>query len=223
MTADTLYQIVGYIGSALVVTSLTMKSLLKLRLIGLAGAVVFSTYGLLIQAYPVAGVNIVIIFVHSVFLRELLSKKTEYFTILHVLSRSLYLQYFLDYYRDEINLSIPDFVYEPAEDQVSVFILRNMVPAGLLIGRFRGDGSLQVILDFVIPQYRDFKVGEFLYSTRSEVFADARFEHAWSRGGTKDYNDYLKRMGFARQLDADDRRIYRIELAVLNEPVSAGS
>ena len=221
MSADTLYQIVGYIGSALVVTSLTMKSLLKLRLIGLAGASVFSLYGILIRAYPVAGVNIVIIFVHLIFLRELLSKKTEYFTILHVLSGSLYLQYFLDYHKEEIHEAIPEFVYEPADDQVSVFILRNLVPAGLFIGRFRGDGSLQVMLDFVIPQYRDFKVGAFLYSTRSGIFAERRFQRGWSRGGAKEYNDYLKRMGFARGQSDDGRRLYSMDLSPLNEPSQA--
>ena len=107
MSTSVLYQIIGYIGSALIVLSLTMKSLLKLRLIGLAGAVVFTAYGLLIEAYPVAGVNAVIVFVHLIFLRDLVSKKKEYFTILHVTKDSVYLQYFLDYHRDEIRHSVP--------------------------------------------------------------------------------------------------------------------
>ena len=221
MSADTVYQIIGYVGSALIVTSLTMKSLLKLRLIGLAGAIVFSIYGVLIGAYPVAGVNIVIIFVHLVFLRELLSKKTEYFTILRVLSGSLYLERFLEFWDEEIRKSIPDFTYEPADDQVTAFILRNMVPAGLFIGRFRRDGSCQVVLDFVIPQYRDFKVGEWLYSERSGVFSEERFHRVWSRGGMPIYNDYLKRMGFDRGVSPDGRALYETDLSHLHEAATA--
>ena len=218
MSTSVLYQTIGYIGSALIVLSLTMKSLLKLRLIGLAGAVVFTAYGLLIEAYPVAGVSAVIVFVHLIFLRDLVSKKKEYFTILHVTKDSVYLQYFLDYHRDEIRHSVPGFAYTPADDQITVFILRDLVPAGLFIWGFSEHNSLEVVLDFVIPMYRDFKIGEFLYSQRSGVFADPRCQCAWSVGGTKDYNDYLERMGFIPAVGADSRPIYSLDLSALNEP-----
>jgi len=218
MSTSVLYQLIGYAGSALVVWSLTMKSLLRLRLIGLAGAVVFTTYGLLIEAYPIVATNVVIIMVHSIFLRDLLSKKTEYFTILHVMKDSLYLQYFLDYHREEIQQSEPGFVYTPAEDQTTAFILRNLVPAGLFIGRFSEHTSLEVILDFVIPQYRDFKIGQFLYSQRSAVFADSRCQRAWSPGGTQDYTDYLERMGFVPEAGTDGQLVYSLDLSELNEP-----
>ncbi len=218
MSTSVLYQLIGYAGSALVVWSLTMKSLLRLRLIGLAGAVVFTTYGLLIEAYPIVATNVVIIMVHSIFLRDLLSKKTEYFTILHVMKDSLYLQYFLEYHREEIQQSEPDFVYTPAEDQITAFILRNLVPAGLFIGRFSEHTSLEVILDFVIPQYRDFKIGQFLYSQRSGVFANPRCQRAWSPGGTQDYTDYLERMGFVPEAGTDGQLVYSLDLSGLNEP-----
>ena len=220
MSTSALYQIIGYAGSALIVWSLTMKSLLRLRLIGLAGAVVFLTYGLLIEAYPVAATNVVIILVHSIFLRDLLSKKTEYFTVLHVMKDSLYLQYFLDYHRDEIRQSEPGFAYTPSEDQITAFILRDLVPAGLFIGRFSEHTSLEVVLDFVIPQYRDFKIGQFLYSERSGVFANTRCQRAWSPGGTQDYTDYLQRMGFVPEADADGRLEYSLDLSALNEPAT---
>lgn len=218
MSTSVLYQLIGYAGSALVVWSLTMKSLLRLRLIGLAGAVVFTTYGLLIAAYPIVATNVVIIFVHSIFLRDLLSKKIEYFTVLNVMKDSLYLQFFLDYHREEIQQSEPGFVYSPAEDQITAFILRDLVPAGLFIGRFSEHTSLEVILDFVIPQYRDFKIGEFLYSQRSGVFANPRCQLAWSPGGTQDYTDYLERMGFVPEAGADGQVVYSLDLSPLNEP-----
>ena len=48
---------IGFSASALIVTSLTMRSVLKLRLIGLAGALTFITYGLLLGAWPVVVTN----------------------------------------------------------------------------------------------------------------------------------------------------------------------
>ncbi|MCH7845981.1 MAG: hypothetical protein IH850_09150 [Acidobacteria bacterium] len=66
----------------------------------------------------------------------------------------------------------PRFTYQPSDEQITAFILRDLVPAGLFIGEVRDDGSIQVKLDYVIPQYRDFKVGRYLYSPRSGLCTD---------------------------------------------------
>ena len=50
----------GYASSSVVAVSLLMRSLIKLRWINLAGALMFTTYGLLIRAYPVALLNFAI-------------------------------------------------------------------------------------------------------------------------------------------------------------------
>jgi hypothetical protein len=52
MEASTLYELIGYAASVLVAVALTMRSVLRLRLINLVGAATFTVYGLLIHAYP---------------------------------------------------------------------------------------------------------------------------------------------------------------------------
>ncbi len=73
------YEIIGYVASVLVAVSLMMRSVLKLRVINLLGAAVFTLYGLLIGAYPVAVVNFVIALIDLYYLREFITSK-EYFT-----------------------------------------------------------------------------------------------------------------------------------------------
>lgn len=201
MDADFIIEAVGYLGSALLILSMTRTSILKLRVFGLIGSLVFLTYSLLIEAYPIAVVNVVIASVHIYFLRQLLSKKKEYFTILEVRPESRYLEYFLDFHADEIHGFQPDFRYEADPKQIRAFILRDLVPAGLFIGRPCTDHSVEVLLDFVIPQYRDFRVGQFLYSDRSGIFRDPQCEQAWSKAGNSTHNEYLERMGFERTGD----------------------
>ena len=196
MDADFIIEAIGYLGSALLIVSMTRTSILKLRVFGLVGSLVFLTYSLLIEAYPIAVVNVLIASVHIFFLRQLLSKRIEYFKILEVRPESRYLEYFLDFHAEEIRQFQPTFRYEPASDQVRAFILRDLVPAGLFIGRNCADHSVEVELDFVIRQYRDFRVGEFLYSERSGVFRDPQCTQAWSPVGTTAHNEYLERMGF---------------------------
>ncbi|MEE9298244.1 MAG: hypothetical protein V3V29_04335 [Acidimicrobiia bacterium] len=191
-----LAQIVGYAGSGLVVLSLMMRSILRLRLIGLAGATTFLAYGFLIDAIPIVVTNVVIVGVHLFFIRKLVGKH-ETFSVLRVRPESLYLEHFLEFHHDEIQRFQPGFEYRPADETLTVFILRDLLPAGLLVGVPHPDGSIEVELDYVIPQYRDLKLGRFLYSERAEVFTDGLPTCVWSESWSERHDAYLQRMGFA--------------------------
>ena len=56
---DTAYvfEMLGYSASVLVAISLMMQSVVKLRTINLVGAILFSIYGVMIGAFPVAFLN----------------------------------------------------------------------------------------------------------------------------------------------------------------------
>ena len=190
-------ELIGYAGSAFIIVSLTQKSIVKLRVFGLAGSLIFLVYTIVIQAYPIAVVNVIVAIIHVTFLRRLLSKKIELFTKLEVAKESQYLLRFLEFHADDIAAHQSAFSYEPRDDQVRVFILRDMAMAGVFIGRVCGDRSVEVELDYVIPQYRDHKVASFLYSARSSVFSDQRGRTIWTRPGTEKHNEYFKGIGFA--------------------------
>lgn len=189
-------ELVGYLGSLLIIISLTRTSILHLRLVGLAGSASFLIYSLLIQAYPIAVVNVVIIGVHLYFLRQLLSKKIEFFTSLELHKDSRYLDHFLGFHSDDIESHQPGFDFEPRDDQVRAFILRDTVPAGVFIGRTCDDDTIEVELDYVVPEYRDFKVANFLYSDRSGIFADHGRRRIWTRPGSPAHVKYFEKLGF---------------------------
>jgi hypothetical protein len=64
-------EMLGFAGSALIVVSLTMKSIARLRLIGIVGALAFVGYGVLLGAWPVVATNSVTFSIHAVHLRRL--------------------------------------------------------------------------------------------------------------------------------------------------------
>lgn len=189
-------ELVGYAGSLLILLSMTRTSILQLRIIGLLGSSAFFVYGVLIAAYPIAIVNVVIVGVHLFFLRQLLSKKIEFFTSLELNKDSRYLRHFLEFHGDDISTHQPGFRFEPRDDQVRAFVLRDTVPAGVFIGRTCADGSVEVELDYVVPQYRDFKVAQFLYSDRSHIFAKRGCRTIWARPGNDVHVRYFERLGF---------------------------
>ena len=202
-----IYELIGYLASGLVAVSLMMRSVLKLRVINLLGAVFFTIYGLLIGAYPVAAVNAFIVLINLYYLREMLTTQ-EYFTVLEVGGESDYLRRFLDFYADEIGQFTPDYTFRPEKSTIVFFVLRDMVPAGLFMAAPEANGRLRVRLDFVIPGYRDYKIGQFIYRQMADGFRDKGYRELVSGLGSPTHAAYLQRMGF----ETDDG-VMRLELA----------
>lgn len=210
MDSQLILELVGYVASVLVAISLTMSSLLKLRVINLAGSLAFAVYGALIHAYPVAAVNLFIVFVNLYYLRQMLGAK-EFFRLLRVKPDSEYLAYFVDFYDREIRRFQPHFAHAPAPDDLTVFVLRDATPAGLLIGHADGR-TLHVKLDFVIPPFRDFKTGRFLFREHPELFRERGITEIVSEPGSREHADYLRRMGFSPVPGPGGADLYRLEI-----------
>ncbi|MDX1689695.1 MAG: hypothetical protein R3290_01605 [Acidimicrobiia bacterium] len=190
-------EILGWAASALIVLSLTMTSILRLRVIGLAGAVTFATYGVLIGAWPVAIVNGVIVLIHLWYLRRLLFDRSGSFRLLEVGADSDYLRDFLDFYDEELAANAPGFVFRPEPGQQRWFVLADMVPAGLIVGTWVEPGTLRVDLDFAIPQYRDLRLGRFAFSAAAGLAGErAGSITVRAEAGTDRHAAYLRAIGF---------------------------
>ena len=205
MELSLVYELVGYAGSLLVAVSLMMKSLLRLRIINLVGALVFVTYGLLIGAIPIVFLNGLIVCVNVYNLWQMWQRK-DYFTLMEVRAESTYLKRFLDFYRREILEYVPTYLFKPKDDQLVIFVLRNMMPVGLLIVKPE-QGIGRIFLDFVIPGYRDFRAGRFLFEQSADFFRAMGVSCLTSEPGNPRHETYLHRMGF--QLHNET---YRFEL-----------
>ncbi|MEO8035314.1 MAG: hypothetical protein ABI837_12840 [Acidobacteriota bacterium] len=201
-------QILGYAASLLIATSLLMRSIVRLRLINLVGALTFSVYGFLIGATPVGVLNLMTAAINIVQLVRL-RRRREIFRLLEIAPDSPYLRYFLDYQAEDIKRFFPRFQHEPAGNSVALLVVRDLVPAGLLIGSALGE-TLQVELDYVVPQFRDLKVGRFLFVDEADFFRRRGFSEILSPADTAVHAKYLTRMGYE---PCGDGRMYRLALA----------
>jgi len=211
MEPHLIYEIIGYIASALVAVSLMMRSILRLRLLNMLGAMAFATYGLLIYAYPVALVNSTIALINIYYLRDIFTKK-EFFTLLEVQPESEYLISFLNFYSEQIRQFIPLFKFEMEKRPFVFFVLRDMIPAGAFIGERYNDSTLLVDLDFVIPGFRDFKIGKYIFSENKDFFQERGIRRVCTESGNEAHERYLERMGFAPMHTDDGRRMFALSL-----------
>ena len=196
MQTALLYDFIGYLGSGLIVLSLLMSSVLRLRIIGFAGASVFVTYGLLIGAIPVVVTNGVVILVHVYHLNRLLRARAAaaYFEVVRWPNDGLYLPRFLAAHASDIARTQPAFT-GLEDDHLPYVILRNAEPVGLVLVRHDGSGTGRIDLDYVTPAHRDFKAGLALFD-RASVFGAEGIGELVARADTEVHRRYLERMGF---------------------------
>lgn len=190
-------EVVGYVASALIVWSLTMTSLLRLRVVNLAGAIVFTAYGLLISAPPVWVVNAAIAVIDVVQLWRM-TRGEERFEVLQVDPDDAYVRRFLSFHADDIATFQPSFD-GVRDDHRAWFVLRDAVPAALVLARRDGEETV-VDLDYAIPSSRDLEPGAFLHRD-TQVLERLGGRRVVAHAATDEHQRYLRRVGFDRDRD----------------------
>ena len=99
-------ELIGYLASALIVVSLAMTSVVRLRVISFVGSVVFVVYGALIGAWPVIVSNGIIALINVWYLRRELGPRQD-LGMVEVHHEDPYLTDFLRTHLDDIHRSQP--------------------------------------------------------------------------------------------------------------------
>ena len=187
----------GYAASVVVAISLMMSSIVKLRWLNLTGATMFSSYGFIIGALPVGFLNLFIVVINVVYLVRMYRAKDD-FRIMCWSGGDEFLNHFLEFHQAEIERFFPRLDYRNLDGRVVFFLVRNSAPIGLLFGRNQEGGSFLIELDYVGPQYRDLKMGSFLYE-KNDFFRRQGYSALKAQATGSGHDAYLMRMGFARQ------------------------
>ena len=130
------------------------------------------------------------------FLSDNNDSKKETFEILEINAESEYLKRFLNFHDSNIQKILPGFSYHPDRNTVSFYILRNMSVAGLFLAHRENTNELHVGLDYVLPEYKDFKNGKYVYFSLKQKFIDLGYTKVVAKGNNVSYFRYLKRLGF---------------------------
>lgn len=188
---------IGYISSVIVAISLTMSSILKLRWINMIGAALFSAYGFAIGALPVALLNLFIVVTNIFYLFKIYSKK-ETFQVIKSNVEDALVQYFLDFNQADISTIFQGFQEKTKQkeaDYITLLLMRDAQIAGVVCG-VKKDRSLNIVLDYVLPPYRDLKPGDYLYKKNLDIFKDLDIDNLTSEIHHPAHHEYLLKMGF---------------------------
>ncbi len=186
---------IGYIASSIVLISLLMSSIKKLRWINLVGAMLFGIYGFMIGSIPTGLMNVGIVIIDVYYLAKMYMSK-EYFRVLPIENDTDYLEGFLEFYKQDIETytDISKIDFEKAA--VKLYLLRNMNPAGIFVCNKYDEKTLEITLDYVIPMFRDFKIGQFIFDGQKLYFLGKGYNRFVVFTDNNHHIKYLKKMGF---------------------------
>lgn len=198
-------ELVGYLASALVVASLAMSSVVRLRILSLIGSITFVVYGLLIESIPIIITNAAIAVINIWFLwREFApsARRGVDFGASRIRPDSPFLLDFVEYHQRDIDRFQPEFTMPEGDDVFSLVLMRDGLPTGLLIGRQRGS-ELRIDLDYVLAAHRDSRIARWLFGPGADVFRDAGVDRLVTAATTVAHSRYLESVGFAFNATVD--------------------
>jgi hypothetical protein len=191
-------ELIGYLASALVVASLAMTSVVRLRIVSLVGSLVFVSYGVLLPSVPIILTNAAVALLNIWFLRKEFSPNRDLGAV-PIASDAPFLLDFLRSHDADIRSFHPGF--EPPRPGDFVLLLtRDGLPAGALAGTPEGN-TLRLHLDYVMHAYRDSRIGTWLYRNGTKVFTDAGFTTLATVPASEALRHYLLGVGFVQRDD----------------------
>ncbi len=190
------YEILGYVGTGLILVSMLMTSVVRLRVINLIGSGLFAVYAVLIQSYPTAILNACLVAINVYQLLKLRRKAGKGYEIQKLNGTDGFAEWFTGKYGDDIRRFFPKLDADRVKASEGFAVLMGDCAAGVLLGTRSGE-RFDVLLDYTTPTYRDCSVGRFIYEklpsfgiTTLSCAADSSAHAA-----------YLEKMGFTKSED----------------------
>lgn len=205
-----LTELIGYIATTGVAAFMLLSSNIRYRWYSFAAALAVSIYGFAILDPLVGGLNFLLAAIGFIVIMKIHSKR-EYLRLFEVDQDSKYLRAFIEHYHKEINRIIPYYTYNPDSRTISCVFLRNMVAVGVFIAKKVDSQIIQVELDFIVPEFRDYKMGKHVYNHNQQFFYKQGFRWFHIVSLNKEYDKYLQKMGF-REDNSTGQRIFIKEI-----------
>jgi len=192
----------GYLASLLLAIGLIINNDLKFRWLNTGGNIAFIIYGILLHAMPIVLTNSILLAINLFFLYRIYNRK-ELFELLEFNSGGILIDRFLSFYKTDIENYFPGFIKEQIEGNINFVVLRNLVIANIFSARLSTDGNAEVVINYTVSKYRDFKVGRFIFEQEKEFLQLKGIKKlVYTRVENKQHKQFLSSMGFKEEIIA---------------------
>ncbi len=201
MNSDFIVQLIGYIGSALVLVSFLMVSVYKLRVVNSIGSVVCVIYGFIIGAYPTVVMNLCLVAINVYYLIKMINTQKNY-DLIRVEPKDGLVRYTVDRNRSDIEKCFPGISMDFSNTDCGFVVCHEGKPAGIMLGKLNGN-EMEIALDYSTAEYRDFSIGQFLMSRLPKEGINKLIY----KGDDTNHKEYLNKTGFVKTGDHYEKKL----------------
>ena len=189
--------LVGYTASIFLAISLIVNGAFKFRILNMIGQVIFICYGILINAVPIIIANAVLLCINIYQLIRLI-KSNEQFQYVAIQQNDKIVEKFLNFYANDIKDFFPNFIYQfTLQQHISFVVLRDAAIANIFIATIDSTGNATVQINYTVPQYRDYKVGRFIFEKEKTFLHSSNIKQVvYTEVSNKKHLHFLQVMGF---------------------------
>jgi len=195
---NAILQAVGWLGSALLVFSVLQSKFLRFRVLNSIASTVLVVYNAILAVWPMAAVNAALVVINVWFIVTLQRTKQADKAFAFVTADARWVDWFAGLYGDDLATFYPSFTPSrdaPGPPVTTVILFHADRAIGLVAWRPAAVGTATLLADYVIPPYRDYAPGGYVYSAagplRQAGFWSVQIDHA-----TPTIDAYLRRLGF---------------------------
>lgn len=189
----------GYLASVLLAISLIVTNDLRFRWVNSLGCLSFIVYGILINAFPIILTNSILLLINVYRLIRIYMTQ-ETFDMVEFFDDSQYVKKFIKFYQSDISAYFPQFDGFDEQDNLRFVVLRDMAIANMFVAAVQPDGTAIVKINYTIPKYRDFQVGNYIFK-RERVFLENKGVKrlVYDQAIHSNHARFLKVMGFKKR------------------------
>lgn len=187
------WELVGWIGSAVIVFSMLQQRITRLRTINLVGCVIAVLYNFAVGVWPMVALNAVLALIQVVHLIGIARRRHDpaAYSVVRARPEDDVVTSLIARHRDDVDRFTPRGI----DDATMAFVVMSAdTVIGAVLAHEAEDGVAVVDMDWVAPAYRDFTPGEFVFG-RSGVWQERGISRIRVPA---DGSDYYPNVGFVR-------------------------
>jgi len=188
--------ILGYTASFIILVSLLMRSIVRLRWINAFGSVLFVVFAVLTHSIPVVVMNLGIIAIDLWYVFRISRVRADY-QLVKAERGSAYLEFFYHTHQAEIDEIFGENAFSEAKG-FSYFICNDEI-AGLFAWKENTPTECQILIDFVTPRFRDSRIGTYFFNRQVPLFREKGYlRFVYVDVGQRHWK-YLEKIGFTHE------------------------
>jgi hypothetical protein len=190
----------GYLASLCLIIALLVSNDLKFRWFNTFGNIFFIIYAILLHAFPVLLTNVILLCINAFYLVKVY-RRQENFDMLEFKGDEKLAQKFLQFYQKDIAAYFPEFKPEAMQHNLNFVVTRDLVIANMFSAAVSPEGDAEVLLNYTLQKYRDYKVGRFIFEKeRDYLISNGIKRIVYTKVYNKNHEDFLRVMGFKKEM-----------------------